>query len=193
MKEVIIYGLLIILLDVFLCSAWWAGLLLLECSGCGGLAGLWLFGLMKGVFLHVCASALTGGKLRTVLCRFSALLCLLPPVFETGRILKAPPSEAYSGPSPNLSLLFLGAASSSLACGIWEKLLSGDKNRKNIQLDTKGILMRVLTYFKPDSLYLIAAFSSLILGVFCKLERLDIVFYLTFNTSYCYSTTNIQL
>lgn len=172
MKDVIICGLFIILLDVLLCSARWAWLLLLECSSCGGLAGLWLFGLMKGVFLHVCASALTDGKLRTVLCRFSALLCLLPPVFETGWTLKAPPSEPYSGPSPNLSLLFLGAASSSLACGIWENLLSGDKNMKNDTVDTKRILMRVLTYFKPDSLYLIAAFSFLILGVFCKLETL---------------------
>ncbi|XP_013870240.1 antigen peptide transporter 2 [Austrofundulus limnaeus] len=167
MKEVIIYGLFILFLDVLLCSARWAGLLLLGCSSCGGLTELWLFGLMKGVFLHVCASALTDGKLRTVLCRFSALLCLLPPVFETGRILHAPPSEPDSGPSPNLSLLFLGAASSSLACGIWENLLSGDKNKENVKLDTKRILMRVLTYFKPDSLYLIAAFSFLILGVFC--------------------------
>ncbi|XP_037547591.1 antigen peptide transporter 2 [Nematolebias whitei] len=167
MNEAMRMGLCVILLDVLLCLALWAGLLMLKCSSCGGLAGLWLFGLMKWAFLHVFTSAVTDGKLRTVLCRFSALLCLLSPVLETGRVLKAPPSEPYSGPSPDLSMLFLGAVSSSLACGIWENWLSGDKKMKDDKLDTKQILLRVLTYFKQDTLYLIAAFSFLILGVLC--------------------------
>lgn len=168
MNKVMRMGLCVLLLDVLLCLALWAGLLMLKCSSCGGLAGLWLFSLMKWAFLDVFTSTVTDGKLRTVLRRFSALLCLLSPVLETGRVLKAPPSEPYSGPSPNLSMLFLAAVSSSLACGIWENWLSGDKKMKGDKLDTKRILLRVLTYFKPDALYLIAAFSFLILGVLCK-------------------------
>ncbi|XP_017296130.1 antigen peptide transporter 2 [Kryptolebias marmoratus] len=167
MKEALRCGLCIILLDAVLSSGRWAGMLLLQSSSCGGLAGEWLFGLMKWAFLHLLASALADGKLRTVLRRFSALLCLLSPVFETGRILKAPPPEPHSGPSPDLGVLFLGAASSSLACVIWENWLSGDKNMRNHKLDTKRIFSRVLAYFKPDTLYLIAAFSFLILGVLC--------------------------
>uniref|UniRef100_A0A1A8BJ55 Transporter associated with antigen processing, subunit type t, teleost specific n=3 Tax=Nothobranchius kadleci TaxID=1051664 RepID=A0A1A8BJ55_NOTKA len=165
MRGLLTHGSCIILLDVVLCSAQWAGLLLLKCSSCGGLPEVWAFHLMKWMLLHAVASVLADGKLQSVLCRFTALLCLLPPVFETGRIIVAPPLEPYSGPSPNLSMLLLGATSSLLACVIWENWLS--RNTKDNKLDTKQILLRVLTYFKPDRLYLIAAFGFLILGVVC--------------------------
>nr|XP_015817945.2 antigen peptide transporter 2 isoform X1 [Nothobranchius furzeri] len=165
MRGLLTHGSCIILLDVVLCSAQWAGLLLLKCSSCGGLPEVWAFHLMKWMLLHAVASVLADGKLRSVLCRFTALLCLLPPVFETGRIIVAPPLEPYSGPSPNLSMLLLGATSSLLACVIWENWLS--RNTKDNKLDTKQILLRVLTYFKPDRLYLITAFGFLILGVVC--------------------------
>uniref|UniRef100_A0A1A8NXW2 Transporter associated with antigen processing, subunit type t, teleost specific n=3 Tax=Nothobranchius rachovii TaxID=451742 RepID=A0A1A8NXW2_9TELE len=165
MRGLLTHGSCIILLDVVLCSAQWAGLLLLKCSSCGGLPEVWAFHLMKWMLLHAVASVPADGKLQSVLCRFTALLCLLPPVFETGRIIVAPPLEPYSGPSPNLSMLLLGATSSLLACVIWENWLS--RNTKDNKLDTKQILLRVLTYFKPDRLYLIAAFGFLILGVVC--------------------------
>ncbi|KAF7203583.1 antigen peptide transporter 2 isoform X1 [Nothobranchius furzeri] len=165
MRGLLTHGSCIILLDVVLCSAQWAGMLLLKCSSCGGLPEVWAFHLMKWMLLHAVASVLADGKLQSVLCRFTALLCLLPPVFETGRIIVAPPLEPYSGPSPNLSMLLLGATSSLLACVIWENWLS--RNTKDNKLDTKQILLRVLTYFKPDRLYLIAAFGFLILGVVC--------------------------
>uniref|UniRef100_A0A1A8FZP4 Transporter associated with antigen processing, subunit type t, teleost specific n=2 Tax=Nothobranchius korthausae TaxID=1143690 RepID=A0A1A8FZP4_9TELE len=165
MRGVLTHGSCIILLDAVLCSAQWAGLLLLKCSSCGGLPEVWAFHLMKWMLLHAVATVLADGKLQSVLCRFTALLCLLPPVFETGRIIVAPPLEPYSGPSPNLSMLLLGATSSLLACVIWENWLS--RNTKDNKLDTKQILLRVLTYFKPDRLYLIAAFGFLILGVVC--------------------------
>ena len=86
----------------------------------------------------------------------------------------APPSEPYTGPTPNLSMLLLGPMSSLMACMIWEKGLCGDgKMKKDDQnLDTRRLLMRVLKYFRPDVLYLIAAFSFLILGVICECETL---------------------
>ncbi|KAM4525432.1 antigen peptide transporter 2 [Odontesthes bonariensis] len=169
MMEVIYCGLIIILLDAALCFALWTGLLLLQCSTSGGLAGLWAFGAVKWVFLHFFTHLLAAGKPHAVLHRFVALLCLLHPVFETGQTLTAPPMEPHTGPSPDLSMLILGVMSSSLACVVWEKVLCGDgrmtegRNREN----TKQLLMRMLTYFKPDILYLIAAFSFLIFGVVC--------------------------
>ncbi|XP_014839459.1 PREDICTED: antigen peptide transporter 2-like isoform X1 [Poecilia mexicana] len=164
---VIIWALSIILLDAFLCSAQWAWLVLWKCSSCGGLAGVWAFGLIKWLFLHVFISALTDGKQRAVLHRLAALLCLVFPVFETGRILTAPPSERPAEPSPDLTMLLLGAASSSLACLVWEKWISPDGQKTKDNLDTKRLLMRVLTYFKPDTVHLIAAFGFLIMGVIC--------------------------
>lgn len=180
MSEVASCGLFILVFDAVLCSALWAGLVLLKCSGCGGLAGVWAFGAVKWAVLRVFTSVLTGGRSQAVLCRLVALLCLLSPVFESGRFLMAPPSEPYTGPSTDLSVLLLGPISSSLACVVWEKGLCGDgKMRKdNNKLDARSLLMRVLKYFKPDTLYLIAAFSFLILGVFCKFANIDIPQYM---------------
>ncbi|KAM4715335.1 antigen peptide transporter 2 [Anableps anableps] len=164
---VIIWALCIIVLDAFLCSAQWAWLVLLKCSSSGGLAGVWAFGLIKWPFLHVFISALADGKHRAILHRLAALLCLISPVFETGRILTAPPSEQHTGPSSDLSMLLLGAVSSSLACLVWEKWISPDGQKQKDNLDTKRLLMRVLTYFKPDTVHLITAFGFLIMGVIC--------------------------
>lgn len=168
----IIWALCIVLLDAFLSSAQWVGLLLLKCSSCGGLAGVWAFGLIKWSFLHVFISAMTDRNHRTLLQRFGALLCLISPMFETGRFLSALPSVQYKEPSPDPSMLLLGAASSSLACLLWEKWLSGDGRMKKENLDTKRLLMRVLTYFKPDTVHLITAFGFLIMGVVCMYNLL---------------------
>ncbi|KAG8008779.1 Antigen peptide transporter 2, partial [Nibea albiflora] len=108
---------------------------------------------------HVFTSTLTDGKHRAALCRLAALLCLLFPVFESGRVLVAPPSEPYTGPYPDLGMLLLVSGSSSLACVVWEKGSGGGTLMK--------LLVRLLKYFKPDTVYLIAAFSFLILGVVC--------------------------
>lgn len=168
MRKVAACGFFILLLDTILSSALWAGLVLLEGRGCGRLAGVWAFGAVKWAILHVFTSVLTDGNPQAVLRRLVALLCLLSPVFESGRILMASP------PSPNLSMLLLGPMSSSLACVVWEKGLCGHgKIRKDAnKLDTRQTLMRVVIYFRPDTLYLIAAFSFLILGVICKFEIL---------------------
>ncbi|RVE59997.1 hypothetical protein OJAV_G00193880 [Oryzias javanicus] len=73
------------------------------------------------------------------------------------------------GPFPDAGVLLLGSASSALACSVWEIGLCGEKKKTkgNSNLDAKKLLLRVLTYFKPDKLYLIAAFTFLILGVVC--------------------------
>lgn len=174
MKEVLVCGIFILLFDVVLCLALWAGLVLLQCSSCGGLAVVWAFGAVKWAILHNFTLILTDGKPQAVLSRLVALLCLLSPVFENGRILVSPPSEPYMGPSPDLSLLLLGPMSSLLACAVWEIGLCADGKMKknNNKLHARQLLMRMLKYFKPDTLYIIAAFSFLILGVICKCKIL---------------------
>uniref|UniRef100_A0A3Q3JZN7 Transporter associated with antigen processing, subunit type t, teleost specific n=1 Tax=Monopterus albus TaxID=43700 RepID=A0A3Q3JZN7_MONAL len=164
MREVAVCGLFILLFDAVLCLALWAGLVILKCSSCGGLVGVWAFGALKWAVLHVFTSLLTDGKPRVEICRLVALLCLLFPVFESGRMLMAP----HTGPPTDLNMLLLGPVSSSLACVVWEKVLCGDgKMKEDTELGTRRLLMRMLTYFRPDSLYLFAAFSFLILGVVC--------------------------
>ncbi|KAM7381175.1 hypothetical protein PAMA_012153 [Pampus argenteus] len=167
MSDVAACGLFILLFDTALCFALWAALVLLQCSSCGGLAGVWAFGAVKWAALHVFTSKLTDGKPQAVLYRLAALLCLLSPVLESGRILMTPPSEPYTGPTPDLSMALLGPGASLLACMVWEKGLCGAGKRRNHNLDTRRLLMRMLKYFRPDVLYLIAAFSFLILGVIC--------------------------
>ncbi|XP_061564542.1 antigen peptide transporter 2 [Cololabis saira] len=169
MRGVLSCGLLVVLGDVVLSSALWAGLLLLGCSGCFGLTAVWAFAAVKWLVLDVLACLLTDGEPPAVLRRFVAALCLLPPAFETGCSLKAPPSDPYAGTPPDFGMLLWGAVSSSLACVVWEMGLCGDgkmgKDKKKV--DAKQLFSRVLTYFKPDTFYLIAAFSFLILAVFC--------------------------
>ncbi|XP_071319668.1 antigen peptide transporter 2 isoform X2 [Trachinotus anak] len=81
----------------------------------------------------------------------------------------ANPTEAYMGPIPDLSMLFLGPMSALLACVVWDKGLCGDgKIKKGANtLNARQLLLRMVKYFRPDTLHLIAAFSFLILGVIC--------------------------
>ncbi|KAM6964438.1 antigen peptide transporter 2 [Tautogolabrus adspersus] len=200
MREVATCGLMILLFDGVLCLALWVGLMLLKCPSCGGLVAVWAFGAVKWVALHVFTSTLTDGKPPAVLRRFVALLCLLYPVFESGQILMAPPSGPSISLCPDLGMLLLGAVSSSLVCVIWETGLCGDGKVKKDQLDSRRLLLRVLKYFKADTLYLVAAFSSLILGVFCDTyiplyqgKVIDMLSGPMLQTSFCYVIGQLAL
>lgn len=169
MEEVTAYALLILLFDMAFSLAQWAGLVLLQCYSCGGLAVVWVFGALKWASLHGFTSALTDGKPQPVFSRLIALLCLLTPVLESGRTLMAYPSEFYTGPSPDLSMLPLSTLSSSLACVVWEKGLCVERKMRKgpNKVEAKQLLMRLLQFYKPDTLYLVLAFGFLILGVIC--------------------------
>uniref|UniRef100_G3NJC8 Transporter associated with antigen processing, subunit type t, teleost specific n=1 Tax=Gasterosteus aculeatus aculeatus TaxID=481459 RepID=G3NJC8_GASAC len=169
MGELAARGLFILIFDAVLSAGLWAGLVLLKCSGCGGLPGVWAFAAVKWAFLHVFASTLTDGKPEVVLRRLVAILCLLSPVFESGRLLVRPPSQPYTGPSPDLGTLLLGPVSAVLACVVWEKYLCGDSKLAgdDDKRNARRLLVRMLKYFKPDTFYLIAAFCVLILAVIC--------------------------
>nr|XP_020513505.1 antigen peptide transporter 2-like [Labrus bergylta] len=200
MREVAAYGLVTLLFDAALCLALWVGLMLLKCPSCGGLAAVWAFGAAKWVALHFFTSMLTDGKPPAVLRRFAALLCLLSPVFESGQLLMAPPSGASTSLCPNLGTLLLGGASSSLACVVWEAGLCGDGKVKKERLDSRRLLLRVLKYFKPDTLYVIAAFSALILAVYCDTyiplyqgKVIDMLSGPVLQTSFCYTIGQLAL
>nr|XP_046233565.1 antigen peptide transporter 2 [Scatophagus argus]XP_046233567.1 antigen peptide transporter 2 [Scatophagus argus] len=202
MKDVAACGLFILLFDAVLCVAQRAELVLLECSNCGGLVGVWAFGAVKWVILRVFTSMLTEGKPEAVLSRLVALLSLLSPVFETGRMMMAPPSEPYIGPSHDLNMLLLSPMSSTLACVVWELGLRADRKmkRSNIKLDSRQLLMRMLNYFKPDTLYIVAAFSFLILGVVCDTfipfyqgKVIDMLRGGVLQTSFCYAIGQLAL
>ncbi|XP_071368102.1 antigen peptide transporter 2 [Centroberyx affinis] len=162
-------GLAVLLSDMVLWLALWAGLVLLECSSCGGLAGLWAFGAVKWALLQSVTRLLTEGKPQCVLHRLVALLCLLPPVFESGWMLLGRPSETHGGPLPEPGMMVLALIASSLACVLWEMVFSSDGGvrKDNNKPNARALLMRVLKYFRPDSFYLVAAFGFLILGVIC--------------------------
>lgn len=175
MQEVIC-GLFILFFDAVLSLALWSALVILKCPGCGGLTGVWFFSAAKWFILYVFTSLLTDGKSHAQLRRLVALLCLLSPVFESGRILVISSSVPYKEPTPDLSMLLVGLVSSSLACLVWENGLCGNEKRteQTSKLNARRVLLRVVQYFRPDSLHLFAAFSSLILGVVCKWEIISI-------------------
>uniref|UniRef100_A0A672J8V3 Transporter associated with antigen processing, subunit type t, teleost specific n=1 Tax=Salarias fasciatus TaxID=181472 RepID=A0A672J8V3_SALFA len=136
------------------------------------LGTIWAFGAVKWVCLRAFASVVTDGNVPAVLGRLAALLCLLPPVMESGRVLTASPPETYSGPSPDLTALLLAPMAAALACVVWELGLSsgGKARRQKGDLDSRRLLFRMLKYFRPDTFHLIVAFASLILGVICECD-----------------------
>ncbi|CAN9508677.1 unnamed protein product [Ophioblennius macclurei] len=170
MNEDATCGLFILIFDALLGAALWAGLLLLRVSHSSfGLGAVWAYGAVKWACLSLFTSVLTDKKPPAVLRRLAALLCLLSPVVESGRVFMAPPSQPYPGASTDLRALLLSPACAALACVIWEEGLcgSGRTRRGGAKLDSRQLLVRMLKYFRPDTLHLVAAFSALILGVVC--------------------------
>lgn len=172
MNKVVVCVLGILLVDVLLCSALWTALVRLRCSSCAGLEGVLAFSAVRWATLHLFSSRLTDGKPRTVLLKFVALLCLLSPTLESGRTLIGAPSRPGSAPVPGLSVLLQNQATSVLACVIWELGFSTDGKMKktNSKVNSSQLLLRLLKYFQPDTLYIIAAFTFLIMAVICESE-----------------------
>ncbi|XP_068160765.1 antigen peptide transporter 2 [Antennarius striatus] len=169
MTGVIACGAFLLMLDAALCSALWTGLVLLRCSSCGGLPAVWTIGAVKWLILHVFTSTLMEGKRHPILGRLAAHLCLLSPMFESGRILLFPAPEPTMSSGPDFGKLLLRLVSSLLACLVWEMGLRCDGRTKkdNNELNAAHIIIRTLKFFKPDTLYIIAAFTALILAVAC--------------------------
>lgn len=169
MKQAVVYGISVLLFDTILSLAFLTGLVLLQFSDSGGLSAHWAFAVVKWAFLQGFTWFLTDAKHLALLSRLVALLCLLSPVHESVQLLVAPPSEPYTEPSADLGRLLLGPAVSLVTCVVWEMgFCSQAEKTSSKPLDSRRLLLRLLKYFKPDALYIIAAFTFLILAVVCK-------------------------
>ncbi|XP_076008071.1 antigen peptide transporter 2 isoform X2 [Genypterus blacodes] len=201
MRGAVACGLAVLLLDLVLCVALWAVLVLLRCSSCGGLAGVWAFGVVKWFLLHSLIPELTGGPVPVVLHKLSVLLCLLSPVLESGRVL-LDASGCYAVPHPDPSVALLGVMSSGLACVVWEVGLSvkSRAGRDDGNVKAGPLLLRIVKYFRPDVLYLIAAFTFLFLCVICETQIpyyqgmvVDILSGQILHTSFSYTLTQLAV
>lgn len=170
MKEIVVYGISILLFDTILSVSFVTGLVLLQFSNTGGLTVQWTFAVVKWAFLQAFTWNLADAKHQALLSRMVVLLCLLSPVYESLQILMAPPSEPYKEPLADLGRLLFGPACSIFACVVWEMgFCSNSKVQTNSSnLHSRRLLLRMVKYFKPDTFYIIAAFTFLILAVICK-------------------------
>ena len=165
------YG-FVLLADIIFWLLLFAELVLLQFPSCGGLPGLWTFGLLKLALINTWTWMYIDDKPTPVVFRFVTLLCLLLPVFESGRTLVG--FSTFNGSSvPTLDMIALSQISSIIACALWEiELTHGQMKKGGPQLGSTAVLKRVLKYFMPDRLYLMFAFFFLILGVACKCNNI---------------------
>lgn len=167
MKEGFVYGVAILLFDATLSLAFLTGLVLLQLSGPGGLAAQWACAGVRWALLQGFTCFLADAERLALLSRLVALLCLLSPTCESVQMFVAPPSERYEDPSADLSRLLLLSACSVAACVVWEMGFAKAK-RSSSDLHSRRLLVRMLKYFKADTLYITAAFTFLILAVVCE-------------------------
>lgn len=170
-KEAAVYGVSILLFDSLLSAALLSGLVLLQLSGPDGPAAQWALAVARWAALQGFTWALTDFRPTAVLSRLVALLSFLSPVCET---FMAPPSGPHRASAADLSRLLLGPACSLFAFALWELGFQSDVKVRasGDALHSSRLLLRMLKYFKPDSLYIIAAFTFLILTVFCKYQNI---------------------
>ncbi|XP_067100676.1 antigen peptide transporter 2 isoform X1 [Osmerus mordax] len=163
MASVRTWGLLIIY-DLTLWVVFWTWLVLSKFSSSGGLGGLWVLGGLRWICLYSLTLLHTDGKPQPALWRWVTVLCLLPPVFESGRkcVISGSTSDPH-GPIPEPSIALLSLFSSSVACLAWEAVFPEGETRKESK--SRVMLMRVVKYCRPDAFHLTAAFSFLIFGV----------------------------
>lgn len=170
MKAVVVYGISVLLFDTILSLAILTGLVLLHFNS-GGLAAQWAFAVGKWIFLQGFTWILTDAKHLAVLSRLAVLLCLLSPVYEsTQKLLRTPPSEPSTDLFADLGRLLLGPAVSLFSCVMWEMGFCSNAEVKTSSknLHQRHLLLRMVKYFKPDALYIIAAFTFIIVSVICK-------------------------
>ncbi|KAK0150137.1 Antigen peptide transporter 2 [Merluccius polli] len=166
----------VLLWDMFFWLLLFTELVLFQCPSCGGLAGLWIFAIVKWILLYVWTLLLVD-KPTAVLYRLVTLVCLLLPVVESGRSLLLLPVREDRGAAaavPDLGVIVAAQVSAVLACALWElDLTDGHVKKGGAKKDGDGddpwvLVARVLQYFMQDRLYLLCAFGSLILGAACE-------------------------
>ncbi|CDQ57419.1 unnamed protein product [Oncorhynchus mykiss] len=138
----------------------------------GSLLRLWVVAGIRLVILFG-VSLLTLGSIKPVLKRWLAVHCFLAPVYETGQLMlhgSSPESTHGSLGGPSLWLLCTAAAAA--AALFWEKTFpdsSEESNGKEKTQKARVLFMRVLYFYRPDTLLLVGAFIFLSLAVLCEM------------------------
>ncbi|XP_055732265.1 antigen peptide transporter 2-like [Salvelinus fontinalis] len=140
----------------------------------GNVVRLWVVAGIRLVLL-LGLSLLTLGSIKPVFKRWLAVHCFLAPVYETGRLMLygSSPERAYGSlglGSPSLWLLCTVAAAA--AALFWETTFpdsNGESNGKENTQKARVLFMRVLIFYRPDTLLLVGAFIFLSLAVLCEM------------------------
>ncbi|XP_055750389.1 antigen peptide transporter 2-like [Salvelinus fontinalis] len=138
----------------------------------GNLVRLWVVAGIRLVLLFG-VSLLTLGSIKPVLKRWLAVHCFLAPVYETGRLMLhgSSPESAY-GSLGGPSLWLLCTAAAAAAALFWEKTSpdsNEESNGKEKKQKARVLFMRVLHFYRPDTLLLAGAFIFLSLAVVCEM------------------------
>ncbi|CAB1351112.1 unnamed protein product [Coregonus sp. 'balchen'] len=137
----------------------------------GNLVRLWVVAGIRLVLLFG-VSLLTLGSIKPVLKRWLAVHCFLAPVYETGQLMlhgSSPESAYVSLGGPRLWLLC--TAATAAAALFWENTFpdsNGESNGKEKTQKARVLFMRVLHFYRPDTLLLVGAFIFLSLAVLCE-------------------------
>uniref|UniRef100_A0A8C7RMU9 Transporter associated with antigen processing, subunit type a n=1 Tax=Oncorhynchus mykiss TaxID=8022 RepID=A0A8C7RMU9_ONCMY len=138
----------------------------------GSMLRLWVVAGIRLVILFG-VSLLTLGSIKPVLKRWLAVHCFLAPVYETGQLMlhgSSPESTHGSLGGPSLWLLCTAAAAA--AALFWEKTFpdsSEESHGKEKTQKARVLFMRVLYFYRPDTLLLVGAFIFLSLAVLCEM------------------------
>lgn len=137
----------------------------------GNAVRLWVVAGIRLVLL-LGLSLLTLGSIKQVFKRWLAVHCFLAPVYETGRLMLygGSPESAY-GSLGGPSLWLLCTAAAAAAALFWETTFpdsNGESNEKQKTQNARVLFMRVLIFYRPDTLLLVGAFIFLALAVLSK-------------------------
>uniref|UniRef100_A0A8C7PCN8 Transporter associated with antigen processing, subunit type a n=1 Tax=Oncorhynchus mykiss TaxID=8022 RepID=A0A8C7PCN8_ONCMY len=138
----------------------------------GNVVRLWVVSGIRLVLL-LGLSLLTLGSIKPVFKRWLAVHCFLAPVYETGRlILYGGSTESACGSLGGPSLWLLCTAAAAAAALFWETTFpdsNGESNGKEKTQKARVLFMRVLHFYRPDTLLLVGAFIFLSLAVLCEM------------------------
>ncbi|XP_062859042.1 antigen peptide transporter 2 [Trichomycterus rosablanca] len=163
------YGVLLFL-DLLLWILLWIALLISESTFLVSLSSLWIFRALSWAMFHKISSLILDKHLKQLIRRWVALLCFLPPVFDTTQTVLFKAICGFS-PVPVPSMVLLNAMTATLIHALWELAFpysgsakSDPKKKKKKEQEAKALLMRVIHYSRPDFPHLGAAFFFLTLA-----------------------------
>lgn len=158
--------------DLVIWASVWIALLWLDGEGSLDLWCLWALRIISCIVLYSVITLVSDSSIQPLLKRWVALLCFLPPVFDSIQTLLPGTVRGFS-PVPDPGMVILSTATSTLIYMVWELAFphggssKGSRNQKKDE-EARALLMRVIRYSRPDYLHLGAAFLFLSLAALCE-------------------------